>query len=525
MPDNKFTPADNSDFSPPEHRLSEISRNYEEFFSTARDGFYISTRVGRFIDCNNALVEMLAYRDKEEVLRIDLNTDLWMNSADRRRFQSIIEREGYVRDYEAVFKRKGGSPLFVTLSTHVWRDSRGEICGYRGLVVDRTQEKFIRDQLHASEIKYRELFEKIRDGVFVVDPKGIVVDCNQALCDIIGYSRDEFLGMNYYKYLFLSRDDVMQFRRLFRRVGEIKDYEIQIIRKDGAIRDISLSGYARRNHAGAIAGYQGLMRDITEAKRLRVQLLQAERLSAMGKMASQLAHELNNPLYGIINCLELVKEVVPPDDKRRKYLDLAASECKRTSGLLTKMLSFFKPGDEQRSAADVNRLLDETLLFYERQFKSLNIQVRTALDPGLPQVMVVESQMKQVFINMILNAITAMPQGGTLSVGSCALTETRAITVTFSDTGVGIGPENLDRIFEAFFTTKREVKGVGLGLTVCYGLVEEHGGKIDVRSEIGKGTEFTIRLPVDPTETISATGRGGRRSRKSAGCRSSASWK
>jgi two-component system NtrC family sensor kinase len=488
-----------------EERLQDIERNYEEFFAAARDGFYISTRRGRFLDCNEALVQMLGYRVKEEVLILDLNTDLWFSPQDRRTFQDIIEKEGHVREYEAAFKRKDGSPVYVTLSSHVWHDRNGGIGGYRGLVVDRTQERIICEQLEEIEIKHRDLFENIQDGVFIANSTGTVLDCNEALLKIVGYTKEEFLGMNYYRDLFVNADDVLEFRRKFTKTGAVSDYELQIVRKDGTVRDVSMSGYAGRDSSGETVSYSGLMRDITEAKRLRTQLIRSERLSAMGKMASQLAHELNNPIYGIMNCLELLKDVLPMTHARRKYLDLAYNECKRTSGLLIQMLKFFKPDEERKTPSNINKLLEETLLFYEKQFKNLNIRVSTDLAADLPRVMAVESQMKQVFINMIINANTAMPSGGELRVTSRHEPSEGRVAITIEDTGVGIKPENLERIFEAFFTTRKEVKGVGLGLSICYGFIQDHGGRIDVQSELGKGTIFTVYLPVGTPETTPDT--------------------
>jgi PAS domain S-box-containing protein len=483
-----------------EQRLLEIERNKKEFFVEARDGFYISTREGQFIDCNDALVNMLGYSTTQEVLDLDLNTQLWGNDEDRPKFQAIIEEHGFVRGYEGTFRRKDGQLIFVSLSSYVWRDKNGNIGGYRGFVVDRTQEKLMRAQLAESEIKYRDLFDSIRDGVFIADAKGTVTDCNQALLDIIGYAREEFLGMNYYRDLCVNADDVMEFRRKITRESEVHEYEMQIARKDGTVRDVSMSGYAATNAQGEVLSYQGLMRDITEAKRLRRQLIQSERLSAMGKMASQLAHELNNPIYGIMNCLELTKDSLPDTYEKKKYLDLAYNECKRTSGLLIKMLKFFKPDDERKSSTDINKLIEETLLFYEKQFQNLNIRVITDLAQELPSIMAVGSHLKQVFINMVINANTAMPNGGELRVGSRFHAEQDNVVVTIEDTGVGIAPHNVERIFDAFFTTKKEVKGVGLGLSICYGFIREHSGRIDVASEVNKGTTFTIYLPLNPPE-------------------------
>lgn len=478
-----------------EDRLVTIERSYEEFFAEARDGFFISTRQGGFVDCNDALVSMLGYQVTEEVLTLDLFWDLWMKPEYRERFQQVIETQGQVKGYEAIFKKKDGSPLQVELSAQVWTDRHGNIGGYQGFVVDITKRRRIEDQLHQTEIKYRELFDNILDGVFISDAEGRVIDCNKALCDIVGYTREEFLAMDYYKQLFVNAEDILDFRKKVTDEGFVRDYEMQIHLRDGSLHDISMSGYASKNSSGEIINYQGLMRDVTETKRIRAQLIQTE--SAMGRMASQLAHELNNPIYGIMNCLELLKDAIPESNDRRKYLDLAYNECQRTSGLLIKMLKFFKPDNEEKKPTDVNKLLEETLLFYEKQFKNLNIKVHTDLAPDLPHIMAIGSQLKQVFINMIINANTAMPSGGELRVASRQGLDANGITVTISDTGVGIPDEYRERIFEAFFTTKKKVKGVGLGLSISYGFIREHGGHIDVQSEVGKGTNFAVYLPLD----------------------------
>ena len=205
-----------------EQRLLEIERNKKEFFAEARDGFYISTREGQFIDCNDALVNMLGYSTTQEVLDLDLEHSIVGQPEDRPKFQAIIEKHGFVQGYEGgTFRRKDGQLIYVSLSSYVWRDKDGNIGGYRGFVVDRTQEKLMRAQLAESETKYRDLFNSIRDGVFIADAKGTVTDCNQALLDIIGYDREEFLGMNYYRDLCVNADDVMEFRRKITRESEV----------------------------------------------------------------------------------------------------------------------------------------------------------------------------------------------------------------------------------------------------------------------------------------------------------------
>jgi two-component system NtrC family sensor kinase len=228
------------------------------------------------------------------------------------------------------------------------------------------------------------------------------------------------------------------------------------------------------------------------------QLLQSEKLAAMGRLTSQIAHELNNPLYGIMNTLELLKTEVPADNKRRKILDMALSETIRLSDLLRKMLSFSKPDQEERHPVDINSVLDEILLLHEKQLKENDINIAVTFAEGLNLVNASKNQLRQVFLNMVANARDAMPDGGTLSVVTGG--DTDKINVEISDTGTGIREEHLDKIFDSFFTTKGEVKGVGLGLSVCYGFIKDHGGDIEVKSQVGEGTAFTITLPVHVAE-------------------------
>jgi signal transduction histidine kinase len=224
------------------------------------------------------------------------------------------------------------------------------------------------------------------------------------------------------------------------------------------------------------------------------QLLQSEKLAAMGRLTSQIAHELNNPLYGIMNTLELLKTEIPPENRRRKILEMALSETVRLSDLLRKMLSFSKPDQEERKPVDINSVIDEILLLHEKQLKENDINIESSFAKDLGLVNASKNQLRQVFLNMVANARDAMPNGGTLSVATSADSEN--VTIEIKDNGTGIREEHIDKIFDSFFTTKGEVKGVGLGLSVCYGFIKDHGGDIKVESQVGAGTKFTITLPV-----------------------------
>jgi signal transduction histidine kinase len=222
-------------------------------------------------------------------------------------------------------------------------------------------------------------------------------------------------------------------------------------------------------------------------------LLQSEKLAAMGRLTSQIAHELNNPLYGIMNTLELMKTEIAPDNKRRKLLEMALSEIVRLSELLRKMLTFSKPDQKEKQPVDTNIILDEMLLLHRKQFRENDILISMDLSSRLALVYASKNQLRQVFLNIFKNARDAMPSGGTLTVKT--YTKDEDIVVEISDTGIGIKKDNINKIFDAFFTTKSSVKGVGLGLSVCYGFIIEHGGDIKVESKEMVGTKFIITLP------------------------------
>jgi two-component system NtrC family sensor kinase len=232
-----------------------------------------------------------------------------------------------------------------------------------------------------------------------------------------------------------------------------------------------------------------------ELREIQQALLQSEKLAAMGRLTSQIAHELNNPIYGIMNTLELLKTEIPPESKRRRILDLSLSEIQRLSEMLRNMLSFSKPEEEKRRPIKIDELIEGILLVMEKQMRESNIQVEISFNPDIPEIMASTNQMRQVMLNILKNAKEAMPKGGTLTVRTSR--EDNRVLIHIQDTGMGVPEENRDKIFEAFFTTKQKVKGVGLGLSVCYGIIKDHGGDIKVESEEGKGTTFIISLPVE----------------------------
>jgi two-component system NtrC family sensor kinase len=273
------------------------------------------------------------------------------------------------------------------------------------------------------------------------------------------------------------------------------------VRHDGTVVEGNLSAAMIYDADGKEIATVGSFVDLKERlemeralRRTQEQLLQSEKLAAMGRLTSQVAHELNNPLYGIMNTLELLKTEISPQSKRRKVLEMALSETVRLSDMLRKMLSFSKPDQQEKQAVDLNMALDEILLLHEKQLQENDIKIKTSFSERLPKINASKDQLRQVFLNLVANARDAMPDGGTLSVTTTADDEN--VKIEMADTGSGIEEEHLKKIFDSFFTTKDSVKGVGLGLSVCYGFIKDHGGDIDVKSKVGSGTTFTITFPI-----------------------------
>ncbi|MFB0538227.1 MAG: GAF domain-containing protein [Anaerolineae bacterium] len=242
-----------------------------------------------------------------------------------------------------------------------------------------------------------------------------------------------------------------------------------------------------------------------ELARSQAQLIQSEKLSATGKLAASIAHELNNPLQALQSCVYLVAGQTDPDDPNRQYLDIAREELGRVARIVGRMVDFYRPSNEGRIPTDVNALLEDVVALVRKRLQQGGIEVGLELAPDLPLIVASGDHLKQVFLNIIINALEAMPQGGRLAMATRCISERGVrrkasadagfVEIEFADTGVGIPAEHINNIFDPFYTTKS--KGMGLGLSVSYGIVERHGGQIQVESKVGEGATFIIRLPVE----------------------------
>lgn len=488
-----------------EEKLKASEQQYRRLFELVGCGVFISSKKGRFLDANLALIQMLGYSNWDEFREIDIIHDLYLQPEDRLRFIEIVEREGSVLELDVEFKKKDGTPLSALLTGHVRYDQRGNVTGYEGIIVDQTQRKEMEREIREAGDFLNNIIHNSANAIMATDMKGTIILWNQSAEEILGYKTKDVVGKLNITGVYpdgMAKKVMKKLRTEENgRRGQLKFYPVVFLKQDGEIAEGNLSASIvydeNHNEIATVGIFTDLKERLEMERRLKTtqqQLLQSEKLAAMGRLTSQIAHELNNPLYGIMNTLELMKTEISPDNKRRKLLEMALSETVRLSELLRKMLTFSKPDQKEKQPVDINTILDEILLLHEKQFRENDIQISMALSDGLDLVWASKNQMRQVFLNIFNNAGDAMPNGGTLTVMTRGAD--KEIVIEISDTGMGIKEENINKIFDAFFTTKSSVKGVGLGLSVCYGFIIEHGGDIKVESREGSGTTFTITLPV-----------------------------
>src|SRR5438094_8157641 len=247
--------------------------------------------------------------------------------------------------------------------------------------------------------------------------------------------------------------------------------------------------------------YEGVKQQMAELKRTQAQLIQSTKLAAIGELAANIAHEINNPQTSVLGFASYLAERIPPGEPMREELDLIQEEAGRARDIVRDLLHFSRQREFVPQLTDLNVVLEQTLTMVRRQGALESITLREEYASGLAPVEVDVPRIKQVVLNLINNAVYVMKdRGGSLTIRSSANGDT--VQVEVIDTGTGIAPEHMHRIFEPFFTTKPEVSGTGLGLSVSLGIVESHGGSIEVQSEFGKGSTFTVKLPAKPGATI-----------------------
>lgn len=470
---------------------------FTELFETLQEGVYFSTPEGKLLDANPSLVQMLAYDSKEELLAIDAN-GLNFDLAQQPVLGRTGDDRGGVRTREITLRRKNGKPaVCLDTSRAVW-DPSGKIIRYQGTLVDVTEQRGMEKQLRQQEEFQRHLLESFPDLILVMDSEERYTFVSSRIHDLLGYEPGTWQGRKASEveeqsaeFLQLCHDVVSGKRRFgFCEYGARH--------RDGSWRTMRASASPLFDAENQIRGVVACARDITVEKKLEQQVIQSERLAAMGQMIGGFAHELNNPLTSILGLSEMLQES-EGSEQSRKQLAMMHTQARRAADIVKNLMYFSSPPAPGKSRVNVGELVQRTLHLHAYSLRKNNITVDFLPATSLPPVVGDPNQLMQVFLNLILNAeqaIREIREKGTLHirVGSSG----KGVWASFQDDGPGIPPEILPNIFDPFYTTKRPGRGTGLGLSICKAVLKEHGGNVEAAPAPGGGAVFTVTLPLEP---------------------------
>lgn len=471
----------------------EKELRFTELFETLQEGAYFSTPEGRVLDVNPALVNILGYATKEELLALDpsmLNVD----QSEPPVLGRAADDRGGVRSREITLRKKDGSPAALMESSRAVWDASGKLIRYQGTLVDITERRKLERQLLQQEEFRRRLLESFPDLILVVDLQERYTFVSSRVRDLLGYQSEELLG----KRISEPEEHSPELAALYRDVASGKtsfgSAEFSARHRDGSWRTMRASASPLFDADSKLGGVIISVRDITTERKLEQQIVQSERLAAMGAMIGGVAHELNNPLTSILGVSELLQDS-QTTDAARKQIGILQQQARRAAEIVHNLTYFSTPPTPGKTRVNLGEVVERTLNLHSYSLRKNSITVDFLREPGLPFVEGDPHQLMQVFLNLILNAEQAIRETrdrGTLRI---RLSDAGgSVSASFQDDGPGIPDDILPSIFDPFYTTKRPGRGTGLGLSICKSVMKEHNGTIEAANAPGGGAVFIVTL-------------------------------
>jgi PAS domain S-box-containing protein len=375
-----------------------------------------------------------------------------------------------------------------------WERSAEELEHHRERLQELVDRRTV--ALRASEARFRAIYEQAGIGVALGNAEGRLIQANPAYCRIVGYSPDELTGVLFTEYTHPDdrEAEMVLFRELMAGTRDYYTIQKRHVRKDGQICWCALTVTPARGADGRPRFAIRMLQDITEQKQTMTALVQAEKLAVAGRLAASLTHEINNPLQSVIGCIGLAQEALREGGDASQYLEVGLDELRRAADVVAGLRNLYRePDPHERESIDLHKLLQQVLVLAKKRCQECQVEVKYEASADLPPATVAPDRMQQVFLNLTLNAIDAMPDGGELHVEVTPSEDDDGVCISFGDRGMGIAADAIPHLFDPFFTTKSD--GLGLGLFISQNIVEEHGGHIEVDSQVGQGTTFTVWLP------------------------------
>ena len=474
----------------------EAERRYRELFDNIQEGIYVSTPQGRFVEVNDALVRILGYSTRDEVLQLDIPTQVYFSPQRRQELAEVLKRGGEMRNHEEILRRKDGSPVHVFMNCFAMRDSGGDVLQHRGLLLDVTGLHQSQTELQKERDFSSKILSHTQSLILVTDIDGVISYANRRWSGL-GFQQNQILGHPLPDLCAPSRRPALrEALAAVARGQQVDNFDLSLVRGDGASGQFSVNLSPISGEDGRVSNIVVVMTDVTDSAILRSKLMHAEKMAAVGQLVSGVAHEVNNPLTAILGFTDLLMENPELPESARRDLRVILQEAQRTKQIVQNLLSFARQMPPQRQLVQLNSILQRTVHLRSYDFISHGIQVVERLDESLPAVVGDSHQLQQVFLNILNNAYDAVRE--TARPARIEIRSASAnpfVEISFRDNGMGIvDPE---RIFDPFFTTKDVGKGTGLGLSICYGIVREHGGEIVCHNNLdSEGATFVVRLPV-----------------------------
>jgi two-component system, cell cycle sensor histidine kinase and response regulator CckA len=479
---------------------------YRSLFEGLPTGIYRTLPNGRIIDVNPALLQLLGYEDRKPLLAMTVSA-LYVDPADGKRWRDLMDADGMVTNFEAQMRRRDGTPIWVSTTAQLARGGVGGTLHCEGAAVDITKRKIAEGALASSEAYYRLLFEASPLPMWVTDAEThAFLAVNESAVSLYGYTRAEFLPMTVEA---LTAPTTAAPARAG-KTPNVPDTGTQFVRvqhkkKNGTIIDVEITS-ARFTFEGRSARL-AVAHDVSDRKQLERQLLQAQKMEAIGQLAGGIAHDFNNLLTVMKGCGGLLLEQMGETDPHRDNVSEIVNAADRAAVLTRQLLAFSRRQVLDPQPLDLNIVVTDMEKML-RRLVTESIEFRMALDPDLGVVKADPGQIEQVIANLAVNARDAMPNGGhlTIATGNASLLggdpedqlgapPGSYVMLSISDTGMGMDEATRARIFEPFFSTKTRAQGTGLGLSTVYGIVKQSGGYIRLQSDPGQGTTFEIYLP------------------------------
>ncbi|MDT7044160.1 PAS domain S-box protein [Candidatus Nitronereus thalassa] len=493
------------------HQLSQSEQRYRALFNRSADSIFMVDSRGIIVAANEREQEVLGY--EESALRGHPFTDFVAEKYQELTDQLLTmvvsgeekvptkEIEVYASDRRLLpvemdlirVEQESAVLAMVQLRDITERKQlEARLQQHSEELEEKVQERTL--EIHQTKLYLESLLENANDVIYTLDHDQRFTYVNSKV-EIWGYGKEDLLGRPF--LTLLSKRHRGRHLKDILNMHVKQEYEVEVMSRKGETRSVLVSVSPLRNDLDSVVGVLGIARDITDRKSMEQHIRNTERLASVGKLAAGVAHEINNPLGGILNCLYNIRKGTLAPGRQEEYLMYMEDGLRRAQKIVRQLLDFSQQREPEFTMSEINVLIDRVLVLINHAIVEKGLQLEIDLAADLPAMFVDPHMIEQVITNLLLNAVQATQSGGRIVLRTRIVGEMCEIEV--SDTGTGIPADVRPHIFDPFFTTKRTGEGTGLGLSVSLGIVERHGGQLEVESEEGRGTVFTVRLPCSAT--------------------------